>query len=134
MSAIEVTTQVRLKQQFYFVHALKVLHSPECSLAHVYSILEQMAFLVNISTDNSEIQSHFNEFSIQLLRSEFKSNMFKVCFKEIVANFEKFLGKVTTSNKEVGLQQVKSLIVQIMTSTNFSDSFSILYDQCTTLK
>jgi len=134
MSTVEVSTQVRLKLQFHFAHALKVLNNPQCSLEQVYSILEQIAFLVDLTPANTEIQRQFSEFSLESLKSEFKLNLYKVSFSEILSNFEKFLGKNTTTRERTDLQQIKSLIVQIMTSTNFSDSFNILYDICTSLK
>ena len=38
------------------------------------------------------------------------------------------------SEKEASLQQIKNLLVQIIGTTNFSDSFGVLYDLCTSLK
>jgi hypothetical protein len=134
MSTVEVSTQIRLKLQFHFAHALKVLNSLQCSLEQVHSILEQIAFLVDLTTANTEIQRQFSEFSLESLKSEFKLTLYKVSFSEVLSNFEKFLGKNTTTRERTDLQQIKSLIVQIMTSTNFSDSFNILYDICTSLK
>ena len=135
----ESVAQLRLKLQFYFIRELKVLKQSQCTLEQVHAILEQIAFLVNIlNTSNAEIEREFiannNLFSgIDALRNEFKNlNLYQICFKEILVNFN-FVINVSEEGK-VSLKQVKNQLIQIMSVTNFSDSFNVLYDLCTSLK
>lgn len=122
-------SQLRAKSQLYFIRHLKVLKNPECTLSDVHSLIEQIAFLVNLTSSNTQLENEFNLFSIDLLKLEFKNNLYSICLKEIISTVN-----VDKKSERVTLQQVKTLLIKIMNVTNFSDSFNILYDLCTSLK
>ena len=129
MSSSEITDQLRSKLQLYCIQQLKVLKEPRCGLDVTQAFLRQILFLCGGSESNTVVEDTFSSFSIQRVRNEFKKSFYFVCMREALT-----LLNLNESTEEANLFDTKAIFVQIMSETNFSDSFNILYELCTSPK
>ncbi len=118
--------QLKLKLQFYFVKQFKILQT-ESDLKGTIDFLEQLLFILNLSDSNLQIEQQFGNISINSVQKEFKDSFYLICFKEILKNL-----KFENNHNQFSLLTIKTLLVKIMSETNFSDSFNVLYEFCTT--
>jgi hypothetical protein len=121
----------KFKLQLFVINKIKSIKHTESQLDESYCLLEQMSFLVNLNECNQEIENNFATFSMSQIKSEFKTSFYQICLKELLINLD-----VTkkSDNQNVTLDGIKNQLIQIISSTNYSDSFNVLYDLCTGLK
>lgn len=121
----------KVKLQFYFISKIKSLKQPESPLDETHSLLEQMAYLVNLRDFNQELERQFEAFSMARIKAEFKGGFYQICLKELLANLD-----VTKKSacEHVTLEAIRNLFIHIISKTNYSDSFNVLYDLCTGLR
>ena len=128
-SSSESTDQLRPKLQLYCIQQLSALKEPRCGLDVTQTLLRQIQFLCGGSVSNTVVDDAFSSFSMQLVRNEFKKSFYFVCMRAALTQLNP-----NESTEAANLADTKAIIVQIMSDTNFSDSFNILHELCTSTK
>lgn len=117
---------LRSKLQLYLIQNLKCLQ--DCNINQLKELLETIEFLIGLSATNDKFRSQFDLYSNDSIRNEFKQTFYSICLKEILVNFNQTKLSIATSSQEI--KQIKSMVINIISITNFTDSFSIIYDLC----
>ena len=91
-----------------------------------YELLE---YLIGLTNSNANFETQFTSYSVESARYEFKSSsLYSVCLKELLANIN--ITKLNNTSNSEQFNRIKSLLVKIITQTNYADSFNIIYDLC----
>jgi hypothetical protein len=131
-----------LKNQLnlHFLHLFKELNQSEqaTSCEHMENLLSLMEFLSlnEEKTTNlplvEQFKQKFNSFSIFTVRQDFKRSHYATCLYELISyltqNFERL------SCNQAKFNRLKTAILNLITCTNFSDTFNVLYDFSINLK
>ena len=129
MSLDEPTT-LRIKLQLYLTQFLKCVQnsSGEDVSSQLNDLILLVEYLIGLKNINPSFETQFDSYSIDSVRNEFKRSFYSICFKEILVNLN--IAKLNNSNNSHELKNIKMTLIKIMSTTNFTDSFSILYDIC----
>ena len=159
-SLIENSTSSSLKPklQLYLIQKIKILNSSDSdsSLKNVFRLVYLIEHIVsdddaivdksvsNNSSKNNKLRTdvledfktHFSNYSLNKIKNEYKRSFFSICLNEILANLNTInkISNESNSETEISLQDVKSSILTIIISTNYTDSFHVIYDFCVDLK
>ena len=126
----DLNNELRIKLQLYLLQKMRNLKNSEGSLDKALSLVDTMTFLVGITETNVEFEQQFDTNSKNLVRAEFRKSYYQICFKEVLTNLDFTISNETSTS----LQTIKTLLIQIMEVTNFSDSFITLYELSTGLR
>lgn len=130
MSAIEKDA-LRPKLQMYFIQRLKFVNEAGHSNLKLLQTIEFILGVNDDAADNCHFLEDFppSKFLGADIRHEFLRSFYSICLQQILANL--------TVAKEADtsiFEQIKSSILKIISHSNYSDSFNVIYDLCTTLK
>lgn len=109
---------LRNKLQLYLIKKLKSSKNSPDELSQLISFVLS---LFEISSNN-ELNVEFSEFSMQSIRSEFSKYFYPKILNEIL--------NIIFSNNISSSHYIASQLVKLISLTNFSDTFSLLYDFC----
>ena len=99
-----------------------------------------MLKLIDYVIDPIESNNLYNDFNEKFLTNESISNIrdvflrqsptsiYSICLNDILGSLSNL------SSHDANLQSIKNLLVKIITSTNFSEKFDIIYDYCSNLR
>ena len=79
----------------------------------------------------SELRDNFSSYSLNEVVKEFKTSFYSFCLNEILDNLNE-ASKISSSQHN--FQELKESILTIIRSTNYTDSFNLIYDYCVNLK
>jgi hypothetical protein len=145
------TIALKSKLQIYLLRKIKELNT-DTNLNEIYKFLCTIEYIIdtnNPAKQNENLilddfKSQFSNYSPNALKDEFKKSFYSICLNEILANLNvNYLNSKKSQEEEekeaknsnnTNMQSVKNSILSIISSINYSDSFSIIYDFCVSLK
>lgn len=117
MNSEEATLRVKL--QLYLTQCLKCLQESSSQTLDFIGLVE---YLIGLVDTHTQFQTQFAFYSIDSVRREFKRSFYSICFREILVSLN------SASGHE--LKKIKTILIKIIGSSNFTDSFNILYEFC----
>lgn len=146
------TIALKPKLQIYLLRKIKELNT-DTNLNEIYKFLCTIEYIIdtnNPAKQNENLifddfRSQFSNYAPNAIKDEFKKSFYSICLNEILANLNvNYLNSKKSQEEEekeeaknsnnTNMQSVKNSILSIISSTNYSDSFSIIYDFCVSLK
>lgn len=135
------------KLQIYLLRKIKELNT-DTNLNEIYKFLCTIEYIIdtnNPAKQNENLifddfRSQFSNYAPNAIKDEFKKSFYSICLNEILANLNvNYLNSKKNQEEEKeaknsNMQSVKNSILSIISSINYSDSFSIIYDFCVSLK
>jgi hypothetical protein len=123
-------TTLRSKLQLYLAQFIKCVQNRggEDANSPVNDLIYLVEYLIGLKNNHPEFQIHFASYSVDSIRNEFKRSFYFICFKEIL--FTLNIAKLINSSNSQELKNIKTVLTKVISTTNFTDSFSILYDLC----
>jgi hypothetical protein len=148
-SSTNNNSNLKIKLQFYLVNCVKLLNENNPShlndndvtlekFNHLLGVIEYILGLNRNQSDiKEELLTRFPVDSIDSIRSELTTtNLYSLCLNQLLSKLN--LTKCLITNKQRYSSQqfelFKKSIITIIKTTNFTDSFNVIYDLCTTLK
>ena len=134
------TPHLKTKLQLYFVQKIKDLNSDsQSSLKNTFQFACLIECIVGKESDNreevfDEFLTHFSSYSLNEIKNEFQKSFYSICLHEMLSSIDGFNAKRTDSEANISVQDVKNSILKIITATNYSDSFKVIYEFCVNLK
>lgn len=117
---------LKTKLQLFVIRNIKLIQTNDYSTTTLIELLELVSYLTGFTDTNIKFQSQFESYSISSIRTEFNASLYSFCLKEILTNLNLTrLSNTTTTND---LKQIKTMLIDIISATNFTDSFNVLYD------
>jgi hypothetical protein len=82
----------------------------------------------------SEFNIQFSSYSLSEVKKEFKTSFYSICLNDVLANLDEASKNSAFHSSTINFQELKSSILRIIQSTNYSNSFDVIYDYCVNLK
>ena len=135
------TNLLRNKLNLHILHLFKELN--QSNEATSWDNLETLSDLIEFLSSNEEktttsmphveqFKHRFDSFSMFAVRQEFKRSLYSTSLYELISylsqNFERL------ASNQVKFNRLKTAILSVITWTNFSDTFNVLYDFSINLK
>lgn len=117
---------LKSKLQMHIIRNIKLIQNNDYSTTTLINLLELVSYLTGINDSNSQFQAEFHAYSISSIRGEFRSSLYLFCLKEILVNLNPIRLGSSVNNDD--LKKIKSMIVDIICTSNFADSFNVLYE------
>lgn len=131
---------LRNQLNLHFLHLFKELNQSDQTRSA--ENLENLTDLIEFLSSNEEkttslplveqFKQKFDSFSMFAVRQEFKRSLYSTSLYELVSylsqNFERL------SSNQAKFHAFKTTLLNVITRTNFSDTFNVLYDFSINLK
>jgi hypothetical protein len=129
-----MNNEIETRLKLYFIHKLKQL-SNEFSFKYLNDLLKLLDYIIDSESNyiNQDFSDKFlSNDSISTIRHIFlqqsPTSIYSICLNDILGSLSNL------SSHDVNLQSIKNMLIKIITSTNYSETFEILYDYCSNLR